>query len=253
MKSLTEHLWFEIPTRRGFVNITDTVEKLVRKSGVKEGLALINAMHISASVFINDNEAGLHHDYEVWLEKLAPHEPTGQYHHNRTGEDNADVGAIATQSYANIDYGPNGLGWLARGSSARETLDRLTAADEGRDRRQAGIVDARGTVAAHTGTSCNAWAGHIEGTNFCAQGNILASEEVVQAMARAFVDARAKSGSELADWLMAALAAGQARAATNAASSRPPCWWFATKPAMTARTIVTSTCASRITQRQFRN
>jgi uncharacterized Ntn-hydrolase superfamily protein len=122
----------------------------------------------------------------------------------------ADVGAIATQSYANIDYGPNGLAWLARGSSARETLDRLTAADEGRDRRQAGIVDARGTVAAHTGASCNGWAGHIEGTNFCAQGNILASEEVVHAMARAFVDARAKSGSELADWLMAALAAGQA-------------------------------------------
>ena len=91
VKSLTEHLWFEIPARRGFVNITDTVEQLVRKSGIKEGLALINAMHISASVFINDDESGLHHDYDVWLEKLAPHEPTSQYHHNRTGEDNADA------------------------------------------------------------------------------------------------------------------------------------------------------------------
>jgi secondary thiamine-phosphate synthase enzyme len=91
VKSLTEHLWFEIPARRGFVNITDTVEQLVRKSGIQEGLALINAMHISASVFINDDEPGLHHDYEVWLEKLAPHEPIGQYHHNRTGEDNADA------------------------------------------------------------------------------------------------------------------------------------------------------------------
>src|ERR1041385_7192420 len=91
MKSLTEHLWFEVPGRGGFVNITDTVEKLVRKSGVQEGLVLCNAMHITASVFINDNESGLHHDYDVWLEKLAPHEPTSQYHHNRTGEDNADA------------------------------------------------------------------------------------------------------------------------------------------------------------------
>jgi secondary thiamine-phosphate synthase enzyme len=91
MKSLTEHLWFEVPSRRGFVNITDTVEGLVRKSGVQEGLCLVNAMHITASVFTNDNEGGLHHDYEVWLEKLAPHEPIQQYHHNRTGEDNADA------------------------------------------------------------------------------------------------------------------------------------------------------------------
>ena len=90
MKSLTEHLWMEVPARRGFVNITDTVAALVRRSGVQEGLCLVNAMHISASVFINDNESGLHHDYEVWLEKLAPHAPTSQYHHNRTGEDNAD-------------------------------------------------------------------------------------------------------------------------------------------------------------------
>jgi secondary thiamine-phosphate synthase enzyme len=91
MKSLTEHLWFEVPGRRGFVNITDTVEKLVRKSGVQEGLCLVNAMHITASVYINDAEDGLLHDYEVWLEKLAPHEPVDQYHHNRTGEDNADA------------------------------------------------------------------------------------------------------------------------------------------------------------------
>jgi secondary thiamine-phosphate synthase enzyme len=91
MKSLTEHLWFEIPTRRGFVNLTGTVEGLVRRSGVQEGLCLVNAMHITASVFINDDESGLHHDYEVWLEKLAPHEPTAQYWHNRTGEDNADA------------------------------------------------------------------------------------------------------------------------------------------------------------------
>jgi secondary thiamine-phosphate synthase enzyme len=91
MRSLTEHLWFEVPNRRGFVNITETVETLVRKSGVKEGLCLVNAMHITASVFINDAESGLLHDYEVWLEKLAPHEPVSAYHHNRTGEDNADA------------------------------------------------------------------------------------------------------------------------------------------------------------------
>src|SRR4026208_304378 len=91
MKSLTEHLWFEVPNRRGFVNITSTVEKLVKKCGIQEGICLVNAMHITASVFINDNESGLLHDYEVWLEKLAPHAPTGQYHHNRTGEDNADA------------------------------------------------------------------------------------------------------------------------------------------------------------------
>ncbi len=91
MKSLTEYLWFEVPQRRGFVNITETVASLVRKSGVREGLCLVNAMHITASVFINDNEEGLHHDYEVWLERLAPHEPTDQYRHNNTGEDNADA------------------------------------------------------------------------------------------------------------------------------------------------------------------
>ena len=91
MKSLTEHLWFEVPARRGFINITPQIERLVSKSGVGEGLCLVNAMHITASVFVNDDERGLHHDYEVWLEKLAPHQPTSQYHHNRTGEDNADA------------------------------------------------------------------------------------------------------------------------------------------------------------------
>lgn len=91
MKSLTEHLWFEVPGRRGFINITPTIEQLVDRSGVTEGLCLVNAMHITASVFINDDESGLHHDYEIWLEKLAPHEPTTAYRHNRTGEDNADA------------------------------------------------------------------------------------------------------------------------------------------------------------------
>ncbi len=91
MKSLTEQLWFELPNRRGFLNITDTVEGLVRKSGVQEGLCLVNAMHITASVFINDAESGLLHDYEVWLGKLAPHEPTSPYWHNRTGEGNAEA------------------------------------------------------------------------------------------------------------------------------------------------------------------
>jgi len=91
MKSLTEELWFEVPSRRGFVNITNTVEALVAQSGIKEGLCLVNAMHITASVFINDAEEGLLQDYEVWLEKLAPHAPTSNYRHNLSGEDNADA------------------------------------------------------------------------------------------------------------------------------------------------------------------
>jgi secondary thiamine-phosphate synthase enzyme len=91
LKSLTEHLWFEVPDRRGFINITPKIEELVYRSGVLEGLCLVNAMHITASVFINDDEPGLHHDYEQWLEKLAPHTPTSAYRHNRTGEDNADA------------------------------------------------------------------------------------------------------------------------------------------------------------------
>ena len=91
MKSLTEYLTFKTKTRRAFVNITPDIEKLVTKSDVKEGLCLVNAMHITASVFINDNERGLHHDYEKWLEELAPHEPIDHYRHNDTGEDNADA------------------------------------------------------------------------------------------------------------------------------------------------------------------
>jgi len=91
MKSLTEHLWFEVPTRRGFLNITPQVEALVRSSGIQEGLCLVNAMHITASVFINDDEPGLHQDFERWLEGLAPHEPLSGYQHNRTGEDNGDA------------------------------------------------------------------------------------------------------------------------------------------------------------------
>ena len=91
MKSFRKELWFEVPTRRGFVNITDQVADCVKESTVGEGLVLVNAMHITASVFINDNESGLHHDYEKWLEELAPHEPISQYRHNRTGEDNADA------------------------------------------------------------------------------------------------------------------------------------------------------------------
>ena len=91
MKSYRQELWFNIPQRRGFVNITNEVESCLRESGIKEGILLVNAMHITASVFINDDESGLHHDYEKWLEKLAPHEPIAQYHHNRTGEDNGDA------------------------------------------------------------------------------------------------------------------------------------------------------------------
>jgi hypothetical protein len=87
MKSPTEHLWFEVPDRRGFINITPTIEELVHQSGVTERLCLVNAMHITASVFINDDGPGIHHDYEQWLEKLAPHAPTNAYRHNRTGED----------------------------------------------------------------------------------------------------------------------------------------------------------------------
>ncbi len=115
MKSLTEYLSFEVPNRRGFVNITEKVENLVRQSGVKEGLCLVNAMHITASVFINDAEEGLLHDYEVWLERLAPHEPVSQYHHNRTGEDNADAHlkrqvmgreVVVAITKGKLDFGP---------------------------------------------------------------------------------------------------------------------------------------------------
>jgi len=91
MKSHRKELWLEVPARRGFVNITDEVEAVVRESGVREGLCLVNAMHITASVFINDDEPGLYADYERWLEELAPHAPTSAYRHNLTGEDNADA------------------------------------------------------------------------------------------------------------------------------------------------------------------
>ena len=91
MKSFRKELWFNLPARRGFVNITSQVEECLQESGIKDGFILVNAMHITASVFINDDESGLHYDYEKWLEHLAPHEPVDQYHHNDTGEDNADA------------------------------------------------------------------------------------------------------------------------------------------------------------------
>ncbi len=91
MKSIRRELWFEVPSRRAFINITPQVEEALQESGVREGLCLVNAMHITASVFINDDEAGLHQDYEEWLEQLAPHEPIERYRHNRTGEDNGDA------------------------------------------------------------------------------------------------------------------------------------------------------------------
>ncbi|HLC24602.1 MAG TPA: secondary thiamine-phosphate synthase enzyme YjbQ [Nitrosopumilaceae archaeon] len=115
MKSITEYLTFNVPSRRGFVNITSQVEKIVQKSGIKEGLCLVNAMHITASVFINDNESGLHHDYEKWLEELAPHEPVDQYEHNKTGEDNADAHlkrqvmgreVVVAITNGQLDFGP---------------------------------------------------------------------------------------------------------------------------------------------------
>ncbi|NLG51096.1 MAG: YjbQ family protein [Chloroflexi bacterium] len=91
MKHLREELWFNVPQRRGYINITEQVQQLVRKSGVQNGLVLVNAMHITASIYINDAEEGLIQDYDDWLERLAPHEPTSQYRHNLTGEDNADA------------------------------------------------------------------------------------------------------------------------------------------------------------------
>ena len=91
MKSYRKELWFQVPTRRALINITPEVNQALRESGIQEGLCLVNAMHITASVFINDDESGLHQDYEDWLEELAPHAPIEQYRHNRTGEDNADA------------------------------------------------------------------------------------------------------------------------------------------------------------------
>jgi secondary thiamine-phosphate synthase enzyme len=115
MKSHRKELWFNVPGRRGFINITPQVEQAIRESGVREGLVLVNAMHITASVFINDDESGLHHDYNVWLEKLAPHEPVNGYWHNRTGEDNADAHmkrqvmgreVVAAITEGRLDFGP---------------------------------------------------------------------------------------------------------------------------------------------------
>lgn len=115
MKSYRKELWFNIPARRGFENITPQVQTAIDESGVTEGLVLVNAMHITASVFINDDESGLHHDYELWLEKLAPHAPISQYRHNDTGEDNADahmkrqvMGREVTVAITNgqLDLGP---------------------------------------------------------------------------------------------------------------------------------------------------
>jgi len=91
MKSYRKELWFDVPARREFVNITHQVQECLSESGIKEGFILVNPMHITASVFINDDESGLHRDYEAWLEKIAPHEPISQYQHNLTGEDNADA------------------------------------------------------------------------------------------------------------------------------------------------------------------
>ena len=115
MKSLTKHLTFNIKSRRGFVNITPDIRKLVDQSKVQEGLCLVNAMHITASVFINDNEDGLLCDYEKWLEELAPHEPIEQYKHNDTGEDNADAHlkrqvmgreVVVAITNGELDFGP---------------------------------------------------------------------------------------------------------------------------------------------------
>jgi secondary thiamine-phosphate synthase enzyme len=91
MKSYQKELWFNIPTQRGFVNITDQVEQCLKESSVSKGVILVNAMHNTSSVFINDDESGLHQDYEEWLEKLAPHEPISRYQHNFSGEDNKDA------------------------------------------------------------------------------------------------------------------------------------------------------------------
>ncbi|MBI1798238.1 MAG: YjbQ family protein [Candidatus Eisenbacteria bacterium] len=115
MKSRTEYLSLHLPSRRGFVNLTPEVERVVRESEVREGLVLVNAMHISASVFINDDETGLHHDFEAWLEQLAPHAPTSRYRHNDTGEDNADAHlkrqvmgreVVVAITAGRLDFGP---------------------------------------------------------------------------------------------------------------------------------------------------
>ena len=115
MKHYRQELWFHTTTRRAYINITGQVQKVIDKSEIKEGLCLVNAMHISASVYINDDEGGLLQDYDAWLEKLAPHAPVGQYRHNDTGEDNADAHlkrqvmgreVIVAISKGKLDFGP---------------------------------------------------------------------------------------------------------------------------------------------------
>ena len=115
MKSYKKELWFDIPERVAFINITNQVEEALAESKIKEGLCLINAMHITASVFINDDEKGLHTDYQRWLEKIAPHEPLSQYLHNRTGEDNGDAHlkrqvmgreVVVAVTEGRLDFGP---------------------------------------------------------------------------------------------------------------------------------------------------
>jgi len=115
MKTFRKELWFEVPTRRGFINITGQVQDCLRESGIRDGIVLVNAMHITASVFINDDESGLHKDYDQWLENLAPHEPVSQYLHNRTGEDNADAHmkrqimgreVVVAVTQGKLDFGP---------------------------------------------------------------------------------------------------------------------------------------------------
>jgi len=115
MKSHRKELWFELPGRRGFVNITPDVEQALAESGIEEGLCLVNAMHITASVFINDDERGLLADYERWLEQLAPHEPLTRYDHNKTGEDNGDAHhkrqimgreVVVAVTAGRLDFGP---------------------------------------------------------------------------------------------------------------------------------------------------
>ena len=115
MKSVTEYLWFNTRERRDYINITSKVEEVVRRSGIKEGLCLVNAMHITASVFINDAEIGLINDFDDWLESLAPHEPVSKYRHNRTGEDNADAHlkrqvmgreVVVAITNGRLDFGP---------------------------------------------------------------------------------------------------------------------------------------------------
>ena len=115
MKSYRKELWFNVPARRGFINITPQVRECLGESGILEGMILVNAMHITASVFINDDEAGLHGDYEDWLEGLAPHAPTSRYRHNRTGEDNGDAHlkrqimgreVVVAVTAGELDFGP---------------------------------------------------------------------------------------------------------------------------------------------------